>query len=113
MAAFLRQPPPPGAVALACPPPEEGDPLFTYPALHEFLTLAVWDDGSPRQTGTLLLCWGEGRWRAWLNDRDSQRSAWLSAAALADLLGAIEDGLVGSSLEWRRAVSAGQGRQRK
>lgn len=82
--------------------PTEACPLTeAYPALDEFLTLTVWDDGSRRETGTLLLCTGDGRYRAWLNDRDAGVSAWVSSGTLSGLLEAIEKGLREGGMEWR------------
>lgn len=77
--------------------------MDAYPALTEFVTLDRWDDGNERQTGTVLVCFGDGRWRAWLNDRDGSRSAWVSADSLTGLLGALDLGLREGRLEWRGA----------
>lgn len=73
----------------------------TFPALHEFLSLSFWDEGDSRETGTLLLCYGDGRFRAMLHDRDGQRSSWLSAETLEGLWHALEMGLRSGDLEWR------------
>jgi len=78
-----------------------------YPALVEFLTLAVWDDGGKRQLGSALVAWNDGRWRIWLHDRDASRSAWLSGETLTDVLGAADAGLEADSLEWRRDSQKG------
>lgn len=80
-----------------------------YPALTEFLTLDVWDEKSVRETGTLLLCFGEGRWRAWLNDRDGGLTAWLSADTLTELLDVTERGLCDACIEWRTAPKQKKG----
>jgi hypothetical protein len=99
MGEFIRRHTSPKGVVLVR---EEPDAVAdVYPALAEFLTLTRWEDQSPRDTGTMLICWGEGRWRAWLNDRDSQANSWLSGDTLADLLLSVESGLREGTLEWR------------
>ena len=73
-----------------------------FPTLAEFLVRDAWDPGQARERGTLLVCFGEGRWRAWLNDKDAGGlSAWLSGETLHGVLQACEKGLVAGSLEWR------------
>jgi hypothetical protein len=83
-----------------------------FPMLTMFLTQTEWDAETHRMTGTLLVCWADGRWRAWLNDRDGTCSAWLSDVTLAGLLKGLETGLVNDTLEWRvQDVKRGRGRQ--
>lgn len=77
--------------------------MSKYAALTEFLVLSEWEDGSGRETGTLLLCVDAGCVKAWLNDRDGGRSAWLSSGSLTGLLDALESGLRDGDLEWRVA----------
>lgn len=77
-----------------------------YPALTEFLTICLWDaddKSSRRVPGTLLICWAEGRWTASLHDRDGgSRYAWVSATSWTGLMEALEKGLRGDDLPWRR-----------
>lgn len=72
-----------------------------FEAMAEFVSAGNWSDGTVRVPGTLLICTGEGRWRAWLNDRDGEVAAWVSASSLQLLLEAVEMGLREGSLEWR------------
>lgn len=72
-----------------------------HPALWEFLSLSSWEDGSPRQTGTVLLVVDAGMVKAWLNDRDGQRAAWASGDSLGGVLERLEVGLTKDTLEWR------------
>lgn len=84
-----------------------------YPGLAEFLSSVAWTAEEARETGTVLICTGDGRWRAWLNDRDGGVTAWVSAGTLTGLLDALEQGLVGGGLEWRKAKVWGGGGGRK
>lgn len=73
----------------------------TYPGIWEFVAMAEWEPGVARTPGTLLLCWSEGRFRLWFNDKDSGRAAWVSAETATEALRAAEKRLVGDSMEWR------------
>jgi len=74
------------------------------PELVQFIACSIWpSDGSPRRTGTLLVCVGDGRWRACLNDRAQGLAAWLSHDTLEGLLVALEDSLREDRLEWRKS----------
>lgn len=81
-----------------------------HPRLHEFLSCAVYDDGSARKTGTLLVFVDSGLLKACLSDRDVSQVAFASANSMAGLLEALEGGLLEESLDWR---VAGGGKQRK
>lgn len=71
------------------------------PSLVEWLTEVVWDDGSKRQTGTVMVLAEDGVFKAWLNDRAMNRSCWLSAESLEALLVRVEDTLACGKGEWR------------
>jgi len=77
------------------------------PAVFEFLTAERWDDGTQRKCGTITLFWQEGRWKCWVNDKDSNRSACVTATSVEDLLTTVESGLMSGSLDWRQARPSG------
>ncbi len=79
-----------------------------FAATAEFVSCGNCGDGTIRVPGTLLFCTGEGRWRAWLNDRDGEVAAWVSAETLAGLLEAVEAGLRNQTLEWRAVAKRPQ-----
>lgn len=72
-----------------------------YPHLFEFLVDTRWEDGTERETGTLLLFAEAGRLKACLNDRALGRSVFLSAESLESLFSALQAGLADESLDWR------------
>lgn len=74
------------------------------PSLCEFLARQCWDDGEIRERGSILLVAQEGVWKGWVNDRDGNRSAWVSATSLCDLLALIDQGLEQDALPWRRGT---------
>jgi hypothetical protein len=72
-----------------------------YPSLTEFLIEVLWEDGKPRETGTVLLFVQEGRWKACLNDRDADASCFVSARTLGELLAVMDAAIEDPSVEWR------------
>ncbi len=95
--------------------PQLDDESFrlSYPALHEYLTLDHWDDGTPRRTSTLLTFCEEGQWKACLNDREAERSAWVSAEVFEDVLLALDRRLADGTVEWRRSTGFNGGKSGK
>lgn len=71
------------------------------PGLFEFLSLLRWDDGAARETGTVLLLAQDGVWKAWVNDKDAGRSAFLAAPTMAELLTLVDEKLTLDSIDWR------------
>lgn len=101
-------------------PPSELDlaeePVFgeVCPRLLEHLTCRVWDDGTPRETSTLLLFTEEGRWKCCFNDRALGRQAFVTGATLEGLLLALERGVESDGLDWRRRREGGpDGKKRR
>lgn len=72
-----------------------------YPTLAAFLSEGTWEDGAPRETGTITLLWEEGLWKAALNNRDASQSAFVSGRTLGALFEAVEKGIYDDELEWR------------
>ena len=97
----------PGAV-----PANEAEELAAgkVPALVEFLARIRWDQDTARLTWTLLVCTGEGRWRACVHDRDGQRQAWVSADSLRALIVAVDAKLRDDSMDWRDDPPSGKKR---
>jgi len=82
---------------------ERKDPFFAekYEALHEYLTMTAWEDGSERVTSTISLFVDQGQWKARLNDRDGGQVAFVSAEGFIALLEALETALRDGTLDWR------------
>lgn len=81
-----------------------GEWLDKYPALSEYLTTPVWEDGKARITATLLLFVEDGMVKICVNDRANERSLWRAGETVEDALRAIETGLAGGTTGWRRNV---------
>lgn len=87
-----------------------GESFSPLPHVVQFITDTQWPDGVEREPGTILLCSGDGRLRAWLNDKDAGMSAWVSAASLYSLWERVEAILAGEACEWRKTREAPRGR---
>lgn len=72
-----------------------------HPRLWEFLVDSRWDDGKPRDVGSVTLFCEGGTWRACLNDKACNRVAFVSADDPPACLGSLEKGLAGGTLDWR------------
>ena len=72
-----------------------------YPSLVGYLSCDRFDDGSPRQTATLLLFFESGGLKVCLNDRHLSRSAFVTAPNFAEVMDTLESGLTNDTLEWR------------
>lgn len=72
-----------------------------YPLLTEYLISRQFEDGSERETSTLLVFASEGVWKVCLNDRAEQRALWASGASYADAIAALEKLLDSGAETWR------------
>lgn len=72
-----------------------------YPALSEFLTARLFDDGSERETATLLLFAVDGVWKVCLNDRAEGRVAFVSGATTASAMATLDTQLEDGTVEWK------------
>jgi len=87
------------------PPINDPETAKRYPTLYEYLTVTKYNDGSPRVTATLLLFVDDGALKGCLNDRDNNRSAFISAPSLLSLLEQLDIGLREDALDWKRKGS--------
>lgn len=80
-----------------------GELLADRLALYEYLTVDRYDDGTPRQVGTLLIFSEDGLWKGCLHDRQEQRSAWASGSDIDAVLSALDADLRNGTAQWRRS----------
>lgn len=98
---YLRRPSSNGHSGPVDPAKSCGLWLELYPALCEFLTEVVWEDGTVRRTGTFTMFAEDGAWKMCLSDRDSSCVAFVSAGTPTEVLETAERGLSGGALDWR------------
>jgi len=86
----------------------------SHPALVGWVGDVLADDGTARDTGTILLFAEDGALKACLNDRQSGARCFLSAPGLDGLLNAIEETLATGKGDWRapKEAPAGKGARR-
>lgn len=77
------------------------DELSDYPAVREFLSMDRWEeDGSKRETGTLLLFVDAAGLKVMLNDKDGRRVSFGVVDAGDGLFCTIEAMLLNPSTKW-------------
>jgi hypothetical protein len=79
-----------------------GEDAVLYPSLVEFLTRTEFEDGSARQTGTLMLFVEDGRLKVCLNDRAEGLVGFHSFQSLDTILGELEGCLDKDGVDWRK-----------
>jgi hypothetical protein len=72
-----------------------------YPLLWDHLSQRKWDDGSPRQTSSMMLFEQDGVLKAMLRDKDAGLCLWVASKSLYGVLGALEAALGDPEAEWR------------
>lgn len=75
--------------------------LAKCPGLVEYLSLGRYEDGTPRQPSTITVFIESGRVKLSLNDRDVERSAYVTGEGLEDALKTMERHLVEGKADWR------------
>ncbi len=107
----MRKPevePPTSAAGSACP-----DAKFatSHPTITSYLTDTQYDDGSPRQPGSLSVRIEEGEVRLALNDVDNGRSMYTAASSLSEALKLMEGHLKATGGTWRAWKGKGKGKR--
>lgn len=98
---WLKRPAPQTPEQVAEALVRDGPVVRRFPALLEFLTATTWAPGEARKPGTLTLFTDEGMWKGSLNDKDAERSAFVTADSPEAVLASLERGLQEDSLSWR------------
>jgi len=89
-----------------------GDAARDFPSVWEWLSSEQYDDGSARQTATLLVFVEEGRVKLCLNDRDGHRKAWVSGSDPLEAFLSLEQCLSTGAVDWRSDAKKGPSRGR-
>lgn len=83
-----------------------------YPSILTYLTATAFPDGQARQTASLIILSEGNQWKGCLSDKENSRSLWKSGDTVADLLLAIEEGLILDD-GWRVNYEARKGAAKK
>lgn len=86
----------------------------TWPCLVEYLTVASYPDGSPRQVSSLIIVADRSTWRGCVADKDNDRTLWRSASTLEGLLLELEQALAADDpASWRQAGGGFKNRRKR
>jgi hypothetical protein len=69
--------------------------------LCEWLSAVAWEDGTSRSTGTVMIFTEDGRWKAWLHDRDGSQGCFVSSSTLEELLAVAAKTVGATGGDWR------------
>jgi len=105
---MLRKPKPGERVGPVEKPWDDEAFAKTHPTLTEMLYATSYEDKSPRTTSTLLIFCDNGVLRVCLNDRDNNRSAFLTGETVEGTLLALEDQLATQTVEWKMKAGYNQ-----
>lgn len=81
-----------------------GDASFAsnYPTLAQFLCDPWWDDGKPREVGTLSIKFGPIDVSIVVSDPEGRCSSFCTSGSLPDAFLAFEEALAAGAVSWRR-----------
>lgn len=85
-----------------------GDAASYFPVTWEWLTSEQYDDGSARETSTLLIFVEDGCVKLCFNDRGGDRKLWATGRDALAALTALEGMLATGAGEWRAANGKGR-----
>jgi hypothetical protein len=80
------------------------DPAFAgeYPLLWSYLTQNKWEDGTPRQTASILIFSDDGILKGMLRDREAGLCLWVAGATMDGLFVALEGSVGDPRADWRQ-----------
>jgi len=86
-----------------------------FATLYSYLVDQVWDDGSTRETSTLLIFLDAGVLKGCVNDRAMGRNLFVAATSLQGLLVAANEALSSDSPGWRvfRPATSSAGKRKR
>ena len=84
--------------------------MARYAAVWEWFTTTTFDDGSARTLPTLTLFMDGRLLKGCLNDRAEGLVAFVTGSSFTAILEAMNEGLEGDCLDWRRANQGGKKR---
>lgn len=76
------------------------------PTLWEFLSAKAWEDGTERETGTILVFVEDGLVKVCLCNRDTGHVAFVSAKSFSGALESVEKHLAADTVDWRLSRAA-------
>lgn len=81
--------------------PEDPTLKALHPNLWDHLYQTKWDDGSPRETSSMLFFAQDGMLKACIKDKANGLCLWVSARSMGALIDAVEAALADPGSDWR------------
>lgn len=81
----------------------------SYPTLYSYLCDASYESGEPRKTATITMFCDAGYLKACVNDRDNDRSAFVTSETMEGLLDSLEACLSDAKTVWKLPRDSGAG----
>ncbi len=78
-----------------------------FPRLFAHLTQTSWEDGTPRETSSVILFSQDGCYKAMLRDKAAALCLWVACPQLEKLLDVLEQSLADEKSVWRVDRAAG------
>lgn len=85
----------------------------SYSLLWDHLTQDTWDDGTKRETSTLLIFYQDGFLKGMVKDPNEKACMWAAGLSLSELLATLEEKLGDPAAEWRADRGAGNGHAKR
>ena len=79
-----------------------------YPRIHEYLTTTAWEDGSARETSTILLFAEGHQFKVCINDRSTGMAAFLTGDTIKEVLRSLDTDLEQERVNWRPTRTGGR-----
>lgn len=86
--------------------PSDHDLQERCPVLFDYLTSLAYEDGTQRQTASLIAFVEEGQFKVCLNDRDTDRVLFVSGDTLQETLDVLEAVINDDRPPWRESKGA-------
>lgn len=72
-----------------------------FPTLWDYMTQDRWDDGSPRETASLLIFTQDGMLKAMLRDRENGQCLWTAGVSVATVMFQLDAALNDPNADWK------------
>ena len=84
-----------------------------YPTVWDYVVQSKWDDGTPRETGSIMIFVQDGCFKGMLRDKDAGCVLWVAAPSIFGVLEAMEAAVSSPTADWRMDRQAGGGKAKK
>lgn len=80
---------------------DDNDTKSLFPTLWDYMTQDRWDDGTPRETSSLLIFAQDGMLKAMLRDRENGQCLWTAGVSVATVMFQLDTALNDPNADWK------------